>query len=111
LTATTSLTATLGNITATNGNLSLAHIGNKILIAAGANGSVGTATLTSGTVTVANTAVTAASKIFCSYETCTSALAASLDAPAASISAGVHFIINSQDTTDSTSTVNWWIIN
>jgi hypothetical protein len=111
LTASTTLTATLGAITATNGNLHLATAGNKVLIATGANASIGIATLTAGTVTVATTAVTASSQIFVSYNTLTSAVACTLSAPAASISAGVHFVINSQDTTDSTSTVNWWIVN
>lgn len=58
------LTAANGNITATNGNLVLTATGNKLVIAAGADCSVGTATLVSGTVTVTNTAVTANSKIF-----------------------------------------------
>ena len=57
------LTAASGNITATNGNLVLSTAGNKLQIAAGANCSVGTATLVNGTVTVANTAVTASSII------------------------------------------------
>ena len=112
LTASTTLTATLGNITATNGNLSLAHAGNKLLIHATTAGSdsVGTATLASGTVTVATTAVSTNSKIFVSYETCASA-SGLLDAPASSISNGVHFVINSTDGADSTSTVNYWIVN
>lgn len=111
VTAATTVTATLGNITASNGNLVLGTAGNKLSIATGANASAGTATLTTGTVTVSTTAVTASSLIYVSYNTCASALAASLSAPTASISAGVHFVINSQDATDSTSTVNWLIIN
>ena len=58
------LTAASGNITATNGNLVLSTAGNKLQIAAGANCSVGTAVLVNGTVTVANSAVTASSIIF-----------------------------------------------
>lgn len=111
VTAGTTLTATLGAITATNGNLVLGTAGNKLLVPTGSNASIGTATLTTGTVTVATTAVTASSLIFVSYNTCTSTLAAALSAPSASISAGVDFVINSEDATDSTSTVNWWIIN
>lgn len=45
------------------GNLSLTTAGNKINIATGTNASVGTATLSSGTVTVNTTAVTASSVI------------------------------------------------
>ena len=69
ITAGTSLTATLGAITATNGNLVLGTAGNKQVytsvasgIAAGAN-SAGTVTLVAGTITVSTTAVTASSLI------------------------------------------------
>lgn len=121
VTAGTGMTSTTGNITATAGNL-VATVGTLNLngaaskinlnVATGASASAGTATLgAGGTVTVATTAVTASSLIFCSYNNCTSTLAAALDAPTASISAGVHFVINSQDATDTTSTVNWWLIN
>lgn len=46
------------------GNLNLTTAGNKIKIATGTNGATGTATLSSGTVTVNTTAVTASSQIF-----------------------------------------------
>lgn len=69
VTATTTLTATLGNITATNGNFVKGTAGNKDVYtsvatttAAGAN-SAGTVTLVGGTATIATTAVTANSKI------------------------------------------------
>jgi hypothetical protein len=69
ITATTSLTASLGNITATNGNLVLGAPGNKIIrssvattSAAGAN-SMGRVTLVGGTVTVSTTSVTTNSLI------------------------------------------------
>ena len=111
VTAGTTLTATLGNITATNGNLSLASAGNKLLIHAStaANDSIGTATLTSGTVIVSTTAVTASSLIFLSYNNLTSPVACSLDY--GTIIAGTSFVITSQDASDSTSTVNYWIVN
>lgn len=115
VTATTGdITATAGNLVATAGNLNLNGAASKVNLNVGtaASASAGTATLgAGGTVTVATTAVTASSLIFCSYNNCTSALAAALDAPSGSISAGVHFVINSQDATDATSTVNWWLIN
>lgn len=108
--ATTTLTATLGNITATNGNLSLGTAGNKISIATGANASVGTsAAMTAGTVTVNTTAVTANSIIFLTANT-PGGTAGILSAPAASRVAGTSFVINSSSNTD-TSTVNWWIVN
>lgn len=69
ITATTSLTATLGNITATNGNIVRGTAGNKDVYTsvatdgtAGAN-SAGTATLTGGAITINTTAVTASSII------------------------------------------------
>ncbi len=72
LTTTTSLTATLGNITATNGNLVLGTLGNKLVIPAGANGSVGVTGMMTGTpgaISVASTAITAASVILYSRAT------------------------------------------
>jgi hypothetical protein len=66
ITATTTLTATLGNITATNGNLVLGTAGNKLAIATGSNASVGVTAAMSGTpgaVTVMSTAVTTSSVI------------------------------------------------
>ena len=72
--ATTTLTATAGAITATNGTLVLGPAGNKILstsvgttTAAGAN-AFGSVTLVAGTATVATTAVTASSLIHLSRQ-------------------------------------------
>lgn len=107
--ATTTLTATLGAITATNGNLVLGTAGNKLSIATGANASVGTAELVAGTVTVSTTAVTTNSKIFVTVATL-----GTVAAPQAmyvdAIVNGTSFDITSADGTD-TSFVNWWIIN
>lgn len=108
LTTTTSLTATLGAITATNGNLVLGTAGNKLSIATGANASIGTsAAMTAGTVTINTTAVTASSKILLSVATpggTQGVLSVGM------IVAGTSFVINSSSNTD-TSTVNWLIIN
>ena len=107
--AATTVTATLGAITATNGNLVLGTAGNKLQIATGANASVGTATLVAGTVTVATTAVTTNSKIFVTVGalgTVAAPQAMHVDA----IVNGVSFDITSADVTD-TSDVNWFIIN
>ena len=73
------------------------------------NLSIGTATLVAGTVTVATTAVKTGAKIFLSVNT-PGGTQGFLSAPAASITNGVSFVINSTSATD-TSTVNWWIIN
>lgn len=64
VTASTTLTATSGAITASNGNLVLGTAGNKLMIATGANASVGvTAAMSAGVVTTANTSVTTSSII------------------------------------------------
>lgn len=108
LTATTSITATLGNITATNGNLSLATAGNKIIIATGANASVGVSSTMSGTpgaVTVATTACSATAKIFYSRAT-TGGTPGNVSITAQD---GTGFTLTS--TGNETSTFNWWIIN
>lgn len=99
-----------------NGSLSLATAGNKINIATGANASVGTATLSSGTVTVNTTAVTASSVIFLQLNTPSGTLAIAYAVPVGSIVAATSFVINAVDAagavliTDN-STVNWWIVN
>lgn len=108
ITAGTTLTATLGAITATNGNLSLATAGNKIIIATGANASVGTSAAMAGTpgaVTVATTASSATAKIFYSRAT-TGGTPGDVSITAQD---GTGFTLTS--TGNETSTFNWWIIN
>jgi len=73
-----------------------------------ANTSIGTATLIGGTKTVSTTAVKTGSRIFISRNT-PGGTVGHLSAPAASITNGVSFVINSSSGTD-TSTVNWWVI-
>jgi hypothetical protein len=102
-----SITATLGAITATNGNLVLGTAGNKIVIATGANASVGTSSaMTAGAVTVATTASSATAKVF--YVRATTG-----GTPGhVSITAqdGTGFTLTSSSGSE-TSTFNWWIIN
>ncbi len=108
LTTTTTLTATLGAITATNGNLALNTAGNKIIIATGANASVGTSAVMAGTpgaVTVATTASSATAKIFYSRAT-TGGTTGDVSITAQD---GTGFTLTS--TGNETSTFNWWIIN
>jgi|WetSurMetagenome_2_1015567.scaffolds.fasta_scaffold164149_1 hypothetical protein len=110
VTAATTLTATLGNITATNGNLNLAGAGNKILIHAttAASDSVGTtAAMTAGSIVVACTAVTASSIIFLTHNTAGGTMG---NLTYGSINPGVGFKIDSDNVAD-TSTVNYLIIN
>lgn len=97
-----------GNVT-TSGNLSLSTAGSKLSIATGANASVGTATLSGGTVTVATTAVTASSKIFLTDAT-TGALTNIGTPTVGTVVAGTSFVINSSNVLD-TSNINWLIIN
>jgi hypothetical protein len=103
-----SVTATLGAITATNGNLNLATIGNKLLIATGTNASVGVSGAMAGTpgaVTVATTACTASSVILYSRAT-TGGTPGQVSITAQSTSG---FTLTS--TGNETSTFNWLIIN
>lgn len=102
------ITATLGNIIATNGNVELNTAGNKIIIATGANASVGTSAAMSGTpgaVTVATTASSATAKIFYSRAT-TGGTPGEVSITAQD---GTGFTLTS--TANETSTFNWWIIN
>lgn len=78
-------------------------------IGTAANQTMGTATLSSGTVTVNTTAVTADSKIFVSVDT-PGGTQGFLSAPSGSITPATSFVINSTSVSE-TSTVNWWIIN
>jgi hypothetical protein len=106
----TSMTATLGNITATNGNVSLGTAGNKLLINAGANGSVGTTVaLIGGTLVVANSSVTANSKFFFTTNTLGTVVLPSAYYVSAR-TPGVNFTILSNQATD-TSTVDFFFIN
>ena len=108
VTAGTTLTATSGAITATNGNLVLNTAGNKIIIATGSNASVGTSAAMSGTpgqVTVATTACSATAKIFFCRETA----GGSLGNVSISAQDGTGFTLLSDK--NETSTFNWWIIN
>lgn len=125
ITAGTTLTATLGAITATNGNLVLNTAGNKIISTsvatdgtAGAN-SFGSATLSGGTVTINTTAVTASSLIFIWRQSVgATGAAATGNLTVGAIVAATSFIINSVQAADATalqasdvSVVGWMIVN
>lgn len=107
ITAATTITATLGTITATNGNVVLGTAGNKIVVATGTNASVGTsAAMTAGAVTVATTASSSTAKIFYVRAT-TGGTPGNVSITAQS---GTGFTLTSTSNTE-TSTFNWWIIN
>ncbi len=92
--------------TITGGSLDIVTAGQGIKIATGANAKLGTATLAAGTVTVANTSVTANSKIFIS-DISGGANVGFLDIGV--ITAGVSFVVNSSNALD-TSSFNYLIV-
>lgn len=90
----------------------------RISLPTGAAGTVGTTgAMTSGTITVATTAVTANSVILLTVNTPAGAVqGVKYKAPTSGITAGVSFVITGVDNTGSvvttdTSTVNWLVIN
>lgn len=89
-------TTTPTDVLEVTGNIALLTAGNKLKIATGSNASVGTATLTAGTVTVSTTAVTSSSIIFLSLNTAGGTLGIQYGAPVASIVNGTSFVINSE---------------
>jgi hypothetical protein len=108
LTAATTITATLGAITATNGNLVMGTAGNKIIVPTGANASAGTSGNMSGTpgaVTVATTASSGTAKVF--Y--CRNVTGGTPGEVSITAQDGTGFTLTS--TGNETSTFNWWIIN
>lgn len=102
-----SVTSTAGNVTATGGNVVATTLGNGFRTREGANAKQGLVTLASGTLVVANTSVTANSRIFLTAQTlgtvtAPSALTVSARTPATS------FTILASQLTD-TSTVAYEI--
>ena len=107
--ATTSLTATLGNITATNGNLVLSTAGNKLVINAATPtaSSVGTtAAMITGATTITSSAITASSKIIYSRRT----LGTAMGNVSITAQAGGSATLTSDEGTE-TSTFDYLIIN
>lgn len=95
------------------GNIKLATAGNKLMIATGSNASMGTATLSSGSVTINTTAVTANSIIIACYGSQGAGVVAMLQPGhiyVDSQTAGTSFVIRSTNNSDG-SKVSWWIIN
>jgi len=88
--------------------LYLPNLTGRIYIEEGSNAQMGTAQLTAGTVTVANTGVTANSRIFLTVQSLGTVASPKAVAVTAK-TAGISFVITSSDVTD-TSTVAWWIV-
>lgn len=108
LTAGTTITATSGAITATNGNLVMGTAGNKVIVPTGSNASAGTSGMMSGTpgaVTVATTASSSTCLIF--Y--CRNVTGGTPGHVSITAQDGTGFTLTS--TGNETSTFNWWIIN
>lgn len=107
-----------GNFTVTNGNLVIATAGYGITIEEGSNARMGQSTLSGGTVTVANTSVTANTRIFLSRASIgATGAAATGNLVLGTVTPGVSFVINSVDLADATaletadvSVVNWHLI-
>lgn len=125
ITATTTLTATLGAITATNGNIVRGTAGNKDVytsvastITAGAN-SAGTVTLVAGEAVISTTAITAASQIRIYRQGVGATGAAALGVLSIlTRTAGVSFTIRAVNPADATaaqasdvSVIAWEIVN
>lgn len=106
LTAGTSITATLGDITATNGNFVASAAGKGLNVKTGANARIGTLTLTGATpVVVSTTAVTADSAIFLTVKTVGGTPAFSW---VSARTAGTSFSVTG--TAGDTSVLNWHIV-
>src|ERR1035437_5803350 len=93
-----------GDVNVSTGNLLISTIGKGLQVKTGANSKIGQATLVAGTVTVANTSVTANSRIFLTVSTAGGTRGFLSTAK----SAGVSFTITS--TTAETSVVDWYIV-
>jgi len=92
----------------TDGNFSGQTVGIGFRLKEGTNAKMGLATLAGGTVTVANTAVTANTRIFLTVQTLSGAAVPQAVAPA-NVIAGTSFDIISASAAD-TSTVAWLLI-
>jgi hypothetical protein len=89
-----------------NGSINIATAGGKIKIATGSNASVNGSTFSGGAVTVSNTAVTASSRIFIQYTSCSNCGTTYISAKVA----GTSFTVTSSNVLDA-STFDYWIIN
>jgi hypothetical protein len=104
-----------GDETITNGNLILATAGKGLQIKTGSNARMGTATLASGTVTIANTSITANTLVFLSRRAVGASTALGLLSKG-TVVASTSFVINALKEADATvqtndvSQVEWLLI-
>lgn len=107
------ITLTTGDLTLTDGNISLGTASNGLSVKSGPNARIGQNTLTAGTVSIANTSVTANTRIFLTRASKNSG--AAIGSLEAVISAGVGFTINSYAAgatieTGDISIVDWFLV-
>lgn len=95
-----------GDVNSSTGNVLISTIGKGLQVKTGTNAKIGTATLAAGTVTVANTSVTANSRIFVTSNT-DGGTPGWLRVSAKTVN--TSFVITSSSATD-TSTVAWIIV-
>lgn len=93
------------DVTSSTGNVVISTIGKGLQVKTGTNAKIGQATLVGGTKTVANTSVTANSKIFLSDST----PGGTLGNLSYTKSVGTSFTITSSNVLD-TSTIDWYIV-
>lgn len=91
---TTGKTAITGDLTTTSGNVVVATLGKGFQLKEGSNAKAGTSTLSSGTVTVSTTAVTANSRILLSRQS-VGASSGIGSLSVGTVTAGTSFVINS----------------
>lgn len=101
-------TGRTGDYTVTTGDVVIATAGKGLSVKEGSNAKMGTATLSSGTVVVATTAVATTSRIFLQVQSLGTVTAPKAVAVTAR-TAGASFTITSADNTD-TSVVAWVIL-
>ena len=103
-----------GNLTLTTGNLILSAAGDGLVLTSGANARIGQATLVGGTIAVANTSVTANTRIFITRSSVGASTALGL--LEAFPTAGVGFTINSFDAAlaglvvNDVSVIDWMLV-
>lgn len=96
-----------GDVGLTSGNLLVNTAGKGLSIKSGSNARIGTGTLTAGRVTIANTSVTANTRVFLTDTSSSTTNVGSLTVSA--ISAGTSFTVTSTLALD-VSTFNWMLV-
>lgn len=96
-----------GDVAITSGNLLVNTAGKGLSIKSGSNARIGTGTLTAGTVTIANTSVTANTRVF--LQDTTSGGLTNVGVLTAVTTAGTGFVVTSTLALD-TSTFNWMLV-